>query len=240
MHDEARGEFRTTRWTVVLSVGGGDGAGRAALEELCAAYWYPLYALARRRGFTASDAEDAVQGFFADLLARGDVARADPERGRFRAFLSSAFRNHVSNARARERAEKRGGGRAPLSLDVARAEERYSNASGLALDAEALFDRAWALALLESALARLRADYVARGNEALFDALRPALVEPGDEAPRAELARSLGMTEGALKVAVHRLRARYRDALRSAVRDTLEGEGDVERELAALFAALGG
>ena len=234
-------EFRTTRWTIVLEAGRGAEGGRAALEELCGAYWYPLYALARRRGLAAVDAQDAVQGFFADLLARGDVARADPERGRFRAFLAKAFTNHLANARDRSRAQKRGGGRVALSLDSGTAEERYEQGSGRALDPEALFDRAWALALIEEALARLRAEYARRGRSELFDALRPVLLEPdGAETDRAALARSLALTGGALKVALHRLRGRARDALRAAVRDTVASEEEVEAELARLFAALGG
>jgi len=231
--------FHTTRWSIILRAGREDGTGRAALEELCGAYWYPLYALARRRGVNAVEAEDAVQEFFADLLARGDVARADPARGRFRAYLSTAFRNHLANERNRARAAKRGGGRAPRALDAAGAEVRYTEASGRALGPEELFDRAWALTLLEGALARLRAEYGERGREALFDALRHTLVGEQPEESRASLAERLGMTEGALKVAVHRLRGRYREALLGAVRDTVEREEDVEAELGALFAALG-
>jgi len=233
--------FRTTRWTVVLEAGRGEAGGRAALEELCGTYWYPLYALARRRGFASDGAQDAVQGFFADLLARGDVARADPERGRFRAFLAKAFTNHLANARDAARAQKRGGGRVALPLDGALAEERYEQASGRALDPVALFDRAWALALIEEALAGLRADYARRGRSELFDALRPVLLEPdGGATDRAALARSLALTDGALKVALHRLRGRARDALRAAVRDTVARDEEVETELARLFAALGG
>lgn len=225
---------------MVLDAGRGDAAGRAALEELCGAYWYPLYALARRRGLDANAAEDAVQGLFADLLERGDVERADPERGRFRAFLAVAFRNHLANVRDRERALKRGGGRTPVSLDAAAAEVRYAEASGRALDPEALFDRAWALTLIEGALARLRADYASRGKEALFDALRPTLVEFDPAESRAALAARLELSEGACKVAIHRLRGRYREALLAAVRDTVSEESEVEAELGRLFAALGG
>jgi RNA polymerase sigma factor (sigma-70 family) len=233
-------DFRTTRWTMVLGAGRDDAQGRAALEQLCGTYWYPLYAVARRKRLDAGAAEDAVQAFFADLLARGDVARADPERGRFRAYLCTAFRNHLAGERKRARALKRGGGQALLSLDAAGAEQRYSQASGKALDPEALFDRAWALTLLEGALARVRGDYAGRDQEVLFDALRETLTEPEGGAPRAQLAEELGMTEGALKVAVHRLRGRYREALLAAVRDTVEGEADVQAELGRLFAALGG
>ena len=237
---EADATFRTTRWSVVLEAGGEDAAARVALSELCERYWYPLYALARRRGLDRSGAEDAVQGFFADFLERGDVDRADPSRGRFRAYLATAFRNHLANARARERALKRGGGRALVSLDVLEAEARYEASSGQALRPEALFDRAWALALLDQALEALRADYVRRGRARRFDLLRPCLTADDEAIDRAAVAEELALREGALKVAIHRLRQRYRDAVRQAVRDTVGDEDAVEDELAVLFRALGG
>lgn len=250
--------FHTTRWSVVLRAGVSSGEGRAALEELCRTYWFPLYALARRRGVTPEQAEDAVQSFFADFLARGDVARADRGRGRFRSFLSVAFRNFLSNERERARALKRGGGVRLASLDVSEGERRYVEGSGRALDPEELFDRTWALALLETALGRLRADYARRGQEERFDALRHCLTgeppdgasadttadgaRPDDREPvsgRATLARRVGLTDGALKVAIHRLRERYREAVAGAVRDTVNDDSEVEEELAALFRALG-
>lgn len=232
------GTFRTTRWSIVTGAAEDGERRAAALEELCATYWYPLYALARRRGLPAAGAEDAVQGFFADLLARGDVARADPSRGRFRSFLCTAFRNWSNNERDRANTAKRGGGAVPMSLDDA--ETRYEAASGRALEPDALFDRAWALTMLDVALASLRESYAVRGQEARFDALRGFLTGDEPDAARAQLAASLGMTEGALAVAIHRLRERYRDALTAAVGDTVERDDEVERELGALFAALSG
>lgn len=231
------GVFRTTRWSVVNAAGSNTPARKAALEELCATYWYPLYALARRRGLAASDAEDAVQGFFADLLSRGDVERADPERGRFRSFLGAAFRNFLANERAMRSAQKRGGGAPLVSLDDA--EDRYLAASGRALEPDALFDRAWALTVLDAAVATLRADYVERDQEERFDALRAFITTDGEDTARGEVAERLGLTRGALDVAVHRLRERYREALTASVRDTVESEAEVARELAALLGSLG-
>lgn len=233
--------FRSTRWSIVLQAGGAGGAdARVALETLCGTYWYPLYAFARRRGLGAEESEDGVQGFFADLLARRDLEGLDPTRGRFRAFLLAAFQNFLSVARAREQTLKRGGGRAPLSLDMEGADERYALASGRALEPEALFDRAWALATLDEALARLRAQYDQRGKTDLFAALAHTLTSEEPPDSRAALAGRLGMSEGALKVAVHRLRQRYREELEQTVAGTLEDPAEVRAELARLFEALGG
>lgn len=231
-------DFHTTRWSQVLEAG--QETGRAALGALLDAYWYPLYALGRRSGLAPPDAEDAVQGFLAALLSRGDVARADPARGRFRAWLGTAFRNHLSNLRDAARAQKRGGGREPIALDLSQAEERYVQGSGRALQPEQLFDRAWALTLLERALAALREDYAARGKTDLFEALRPTLMTEEPAPDRAQLAARLGLSEGALKVASHRLRRRYRETLLAAVADTLSDPNEIQDELQALFAALGG
>lgn len=234
-------EFRTTRWSLIRTAAGDPGAsGRAALEDLCRAYWYPLYAFARRRGVEHAAAEDAVQGLFADVLARGDLAQADPERGRFRTWLRTALKNHMANLDDHARALKRGAGEQVLSLDFTGADERYGLASGVALSAEALFDRAWALTLLDSALADLRADYARRDKSAVFDALRPAITAGEEPLNRPEICERMGWTAGALKVAVHRLRERYRESLRKRVADTLEDSADLERELADLFEALGG
>lgn len=233
--------FHTTRWSVVRSAGTRDAAGRASLEVLCRDYWYPLYALARRRGCTREEAEDAIQSLFARLIERDDFASADPDRGRFRAFLSAALRHHLVNEWHKDSAWKRGGAHARVDVDWARAEERY--AAALAVDAspDAAFERDWALAVLDDALRRLRADYVERGSAELFDALAAELGgAPVDPAPsRAEQAAALGMTDGAWKTAVSRARARFGDRLRDAVADTLSDPHDVEAELGRLFDALG-
>lgn len=225
--------FLTTRWSVVLSAG--DPAApqsRAALETLCETYWYPLYAYARRGGRDADAAQDAVQGFFAHLLEKGALGRADPERGRFRAFLLASFRNHASHEAARGRAAKRGGGRVVLSLDP---EERFRLEPAHAATPERLFDRDWAVAVLDAVMARLRASYREKGKEAWFDALKGCLVGDGSYAG---LAERLGTADGALRVAVHRLRARYREELRAVIADTLAEGEDPADEMRALFAAL--
>lgn len=246
MDSTAHGGFRTTRWSLVRSAGTRDEASRASLEELCRDYWYPLYALARRRGCAREEAEDAIQSLFARLIEREDFASADPDRGRFRSFLSAALRHHLANEWHKETAWKRGGAHARVDVDWARADERF--AAALATDAspEAAFERDWALAVLDDALRRLRADYVERDGAALFDALAHELGGAADardpDTPalsRAEQAAALGMSEGAWKTAISRARTRFRDRLRDAVADTLTDPHDVDAELGRLFDALG-
>jgi len=221
--------FRTTRWSVVLAAGGTDG--RRALEELCRDYWYPLYAVARRRGHDAHAAEDRVQAFFAHLLEHEVLAAADPERGRFRTFLRTCFENHMNRERERATAAKRGGGRPAIPLDGA--EERYAREPADATDP---FVRAWALAVLRTSLAALRREYAERGSEEEFDALKETLTAPGE--PYAAIAARLGRSVGAVKVAAHRLRRRYRDAVRAAIAETVANEGEIEEEIGLLFRAL--
>lgn len=232
--------FVTTRWSVVLAAGRGSSPeARAALETLCGAYWYPLYGFARRSGHDAHDAQDAVQGFLARLLEKDAFAAADPERGRFRSFLLASFRNFLRNEAERAAALKRGGGRVQLSLTPADPDSRFDTREPVhGATPERLFERDWSLAVLEQVLVRLRQRYAARGNEALFDAIKDTLT--GHEKPEyLERAAALGMTEGALKVAVHRLRGRYRDALRDEIGQTLAEGEDIDEEIAALFRALG-
>jgi len=227
--------FATTRWSVVLAAG--DGA-VPALEDLCRAYWYPLYAFARRRGWQPEDAKDLVQGFFARLLERDLLGAVDPERGRFRSFLLTCFRNFMINEAERAAAGKRGGDRVVLSLDHDDPEARFALEPSHGATPERIFERDWALALLASVLADLRAGYRERGKENQFDALKEYLAQPGSGSSYAETARTLEMTEGALRVAVHRMRQRYRAALRTAVADTVSEPPEVEEELASLFRAL--
>jgi RNA polymerase sigma-70 factor (ECF subfamily) len=238
--DRADGStFLTTRWSVVLAAGGVPSeTRRAALDELARAYWYPLYAFARRRGLAADVAADRTQGFFALLLEREDVARADPARGRFRAFLLTAFRHHLADERDKERALKRGGGSALLAIDVGDAEARFVREPVDRDTPEAAFERAWVAEVLARAFARLREEQDRIGRAALFDLLRPALAAE-DDAPRfAAVAAELGTTENAVKVAAHRLRKRYGELLRDEIAATVSDPGDpaeVEAELRALF-----
>ena len=234
------GGFRTTHWSVVLSAGdeGAPGA-REALEALCSAYWYPLYAFARHKRYGAEDARDITQGFFASLLERRDLAQLDPRRGRFRSFLLASLEHYIANAEDRSRALKRGGGRTLLSIDLDGASSRYEQTAGRELSPQAVFERAWAVALLEHVLDGLREEYARRDDALLFDTLKGALTAEGDETSRREQAERLGMSEGAVKVAVHRLRARYGTALREAIAGTVATREEVEDEIRALFEALG-
>ncbi len=232
--------FATTRWSVVLAAGESDtDVARDALSRLCESYWYPLYAWLRRRGHDVEEARDLTQGLFAHLLGRGDFRRADPARGRFRSFLLTAARYFVVNRREAERALKRGGGREPLSLDFDAAEGRFRR-EGVETDSpEKLYEAAWARELLDRVMTRLRRDYEARGKRAVFEALEENLAGEAGERTYAEKASELSMTEGAVKVAVHRMRGRFRTLLRSEIAETLDDPSEVEDEIRALFEALG-
>ena len=217
----------------------GDSAGaQAALAKLCAAYWYPLYAFVRRQGLGEHDAQDLTQEFFARLLQKGWLGDVERERGRFRSFLLAAMKHFLANEWDRSRAKKRGGGVATLALDAMSAETRYRHEPADTQTAEKLFDRRWALTLLDQVLARLRAEMLAAGKLADFDALKFCL--SGEKTAYAEVARTLGMSEGAVKVAVHRLRERYRALLRAEIAETVATSDEIDGELRHLLAALSG
>jgi len=231
--------FATTRWSLVAAAG--DPAApdsRQALAELCRAYWYPVYAYVRRRGHDHHAAQDLTQAFFARLLEKNDLAAADRTRGRFRSYLLTACQHFLANEHDRETARKRGGGKAHLPLDFAGADGRYSREPADEATPERVFDRRWALELLDRAVGELRSEYEQSGRAKLFDALKDCLAGKAEVA-YADLARQLGMTEGAVKVAVHRLRQRYRDRLREAIADTVATPEEVDDEIRDLFAALG-
>jgi RNA polymerase sigma-70 factor (ECF subfamily) len=233
--------FPTTRWSRIAAAGGPPSPeGRQALAELCAAYWYPVYALIRRSGHREADALDLTQDYFARLLERPVLAAADPARGRFRAFLRADCGRLLADARRRARARRRGGGLAVLSIDARDAEGRYLREPADAATPERTFDRAWATTTLDAVLARLRREYEGSGRGATFEVLKVALTERARAVPHRVLAERLGTTEGAAQVAVHRLRRRYRDLVREAVAGTVADPADVEDELRDLFAALGG
>jgi RNA polymerase sigma-70 factor (ECF subfamily) len=234
------GRFPTTRWSRVVAAGDGDASGASeALSDLCAAYWFPLYAFVRRKGNDPDRALDLTQGYFARLLEKGLVASADPSRGRFRSFLLADCAHFLAHERERDGAIRRGGGRPILSIDGADAEGRYRLEPSHEQTPERLFDRDWALALLESVLDGLRRDYERTGRGSTFDILKVVLTDGPRSVRQAELARRLGTTEAAAQVAVHRLRSRYRDALRATIAATVADESEVDDELKALFAALG-
>lgn len=236
------GSSQGTLWSVVLAAGSTDSViARPALQQLCSAYWYPLYAFARRQGFNSADAEDLTQGFFAGLIERNGLRGLDRAKGRFRSFLLASLRNHINNAREHNAAQKRGGGRELLSLDAAAAEEKFSLEPRDPADTpERSFDRQWAVTLLDRALVRLRAEFAADGRAAVFDLLQETLAGDRVAGGYAGIGAKLGMTEGAVKVAVHRLRQRYREVIREEVAATTATPADTEAELHELFAALGG
>ncbi|HXT12620.1 MAG TPA: sigma-70 family RNA polymerase sigma factor [Candidatus Angelobacter sp.] len=230
--------FATTHWSVVLAAGN-DAAPKAqdALEKLCRIYWHPLYAYARRRGHSPADAEDLAQGFFAWLLERKWLARADQERGRFRSFLLTSFSNFLANEWDKARAQKRGGGQI-VSLQLEEVEVQYAWESAEHFTAEQSFELRWALALLDEVLRRLEAEFAKDGKTELFEALKPCLLGERSAQPYAALAAKLGMTEGSVKVAVHRLRQRYRQLLRDEIANTVSKPDEVEEEMRYLFAVL--
>lgn len=234
-----RHQFATTRWSVVLAAGDSvaDGSGRA-LEELCAEYWYPLYAYARRRGSGPEDARDLTQAFFAKLLEKRDLRAADPQRGRFRTFLLSSMKNFMAGEWRREHTLKRGGALEILPLDFDSGEEAYRLEPFHQLSPEAIYERRWALGLLERAVADLRSRYEKAGNLELFEALRGFLGSGDDVLPYAELSGRLGQSEGALRTAASRLRSRWRARLRELVAETVAEESDVEDELKSLITSL--
>jgi RNA polymerase sigma-70 factor (ECF subfamily) len=231
-------QFLTTRWTLVVAAR--DRAApeaAAALTDLFRMYWYPLYAYIRRRGHDAGDAEDLTQAFFTRLLEKDVLATVTPARGRFRSFLLTACQNFLANEHERAGAIKRGGGRV-VSLDLASADGRYRLEPDHDETPERLFERRWALALLAGALDRLKGEYECGGKAALFDGLKGQLTGE-QEMAYAAIAGQLGMTEGAVKLAAHRLRKRYAELLRAEIAETVDSPADVEEEVQALFAALG-
>ena len=230
--------FATTHWTVVLAAGQrhtpqADGA----LEELCRTYWFPLYAYVRRRGHAKADAEDLVQAFFARFLEKNYLNGLSAERGRFRAFLLAALKHFLANEWDKAQAQKRGGGAAHLSLDWQTADTKFQVASQTEPSPDKAFDREWALALLAKVIERLQAECAAEGKAALFDQLKTFLMAGGGDSAQAAVAKSLGMEEGAVRVAIHRLRKRYRALLRDEIAHTLSDDAMVDEEMRALFGA---
>lgn len=233
--------FVTTRWSVVLAARGKSSPeSAAALETLCRAYWYPLYAYVRGSGHSPHDAQDLTQEFFARLLAKDYLQAADREKGRFRTFLRVCLKRFLANEWDRQRAAKRGGGERPTSLDAAVAEQRYATELTTGVPPDRLYERQWAMALLEQAMARLRAEYTDTARVAEFEQLKSALTAERGAIPYAELAAALNTSEGAARVAVHRLRKRYRELFRAAVADTVSEPGDVDDEVRHIATVLGG
>ena len=232
-------DFETTHWSIVLAAGSqSTGRSREALATLCETYWYPLYAYLRRQGHNIEDAEDLTQGFFARVLEKGVLQAANPRRGRFRSFLLRSLKNYVANERDRAQAQKRGGVVPPLPLEFETARSRYLREPQDESTPESAFDRRWALTVLDRVRTRLRTDFRQRGKEALFDGLKIYLVGTERQSSCHETAAGLGMSEAAVRVAVHRLRRRFGELLRDEIGQTVTNHQEVEDEIQHLIRAL--
>ena len=237
----AAGLFPSTHWSVVLAAGQHSSTqSLTALETLCRAYWYPLYAFVRHRGHSPEDAQDLVQGFFTRLLEKHDLAAVEPGHGRFRSFLLTALRHFLANEWDRARAAKRGGGERLVPLDEILAENQYSREPVHELTAERLYERSWAWTVLEQVRARLREEFRAADQSARFEVLEKFL--PGEESDLtcAEVGARLGLSEGTVKSEVHRLRQRYRAVLREEIAQTVATPLEVKEEIRHLIAVLSG
>lgn len=231
--------FATTNWSVVLEAGKGDlPRSAAAMEKLCRRYWYPIYAFVRRRGHDRQAAEDLTQAFFAHLLDQETLKKVDSSKGKFRTFLLASLTNFLANEWDKRQSWKRGGRHQTISLDEAGAEELYRHEPVEPATPEKLFDRRWALTLVAEVIARLQEEYTAQKKAPLFAQLEPALT--GELAPgwHAESAALLGMSEGAVRVALHRLRRRFGQLLRQEIAQTVTGPAEVDEEIRQLFSAL--
>ncbi|HBO44330.1 MAG TPA: RNA polymerase subunit sigma-24 [Planctomycetaceae bacterium] len=234
------GRFMTTHWSLVLAAADCEAShGREALASLCQIYWYPLYAFVRRQGHGPQDAQDLTQEFFLRLLEKDYLGDVDRSKGKFRSFLLVAMKHFLSNQWAREKTLKRGGGRAFVPLDAISAEDRYRREPHDDETPERLFERRWALTLLDQVLTRLGEEYATTGRRALFEQLRGCLAGDSASLPYADLAARIGMSEGAVKVAVHRLRRRYRGVLRDEIAKTVAHVAEIDDEIGQLFSALG-
>ena len=231
--------FETTRWTLVLRAGEADQDSGQALSELCTRYWYPVYAFVRRSGNDREAARDLTQAFFATLLEKNYVAAADRERGRFRTFLLASLKHFTANQWNRGNALKRGGGVTHVGIDFVDGEAAYSREFATNNTPEDSYDRSWALHQIDRALERLHSEMQQAGHKKRHERLRGFLTGEGRNVRYREVADELGMSEGAVKVAVHRMRVRFGELLRIEVAQTLEDPADIDEEIRGLFAALG-
>jgi RNA polymerase sigma-70 factor (ECF subfamily) len=232
--------FKTTHWSVVISAGQlASPQAAESLEKLCRAYWFPLYAYVRRRGHTPEDAQDLTQEFFLRLLQKQYLAHADRNKGRFRSFLLTALNHFLTNDWRRAGAVKRGSGQPPIPLEDTTAEDRYALEPLSDLTPQRLYERHWALTLLDHGLARLRDEFAAAGQTRQFDRLKGFLTTQAAESSYAAAAEELGVSTGAVGSAVHRLRHRYRELVREEIAHTVASPAEVEEELRWLFAAVG-
>ena len=231
--------FATTHWSVISAAGKSSSPQqKQALETLCQSYWFPLYAYLRRRGYDTHQAEDLTQAFFAHILEKKDLGTADPKCGKFRSFLLVRLKYFLSDERDRAQAKKRGGGKKVLSLSIQNAEGQYALEPAIQLSPEMLFEKSWALTVLERTMGRLEAEMAEKNKQKLFDFLKVYLTTDNDVIPYQDMAAELKMTEGSVRVAVHRLRRQYRKLLRDEVAQTVGDEDQIDEEMGCLFAAL--
>ncbi len=235
-----RKQFATTNWSLVSAARFDEESqtrARSALEELCRAYWYPLYVFVRSRGYSTHDAQDLTQSFFTQIIERGGFTSADRRLGRFRSYLLGAMKHFLANEWHRAKAKKRGGQVRFIEWDALDLESRYAGSSKQSDDPELLFDREWALETIAGALKALRHEMMKKGKGELFDALKDCLTG-AEESPRRETASHLDMNENAVKVAVHRLRQRYRSLLRATIAETVDNEAELNEEMRYLVTVL--
>jgi RNA polymerase sigma-70 factor (ECF subfamily) len=230
--------FTTTHWSVVLEAQGESPAAREALENLCRTYWRPIFAFLRRQGIPPEEAEDVTQGFFAELLERGSLNAVRREKGRLRSFLLGGVKYFLANQGRRVMAIKRGKGQRLIPLEEFRVDERNEMEPADPVTAEMIYERRWALTVLERVLSRLKDEYHAAGNAGLFDSLKELLPDEPGSPSQAEIAARLGMTENALRQAFYRFRQRYQSLLREEIANTVATPGDIEDELRHLIAVL--
>ena len=236
-HDQPR--FTTTHWTIVLAAGDQSSPDYTrALNVLCETYWYPLYAYLRRRGYDTPQAEDHTQGFFVSLLEGQSIAKADPKQGKFRSFLLASLKNYLADEWGRSKAQKRGGRVNICSLDLGDGEMRYGREPVDGFSAEKLFERSWAQAVLARAMTRLKAEWAAANKHQMFEHLKRYLATEGDSTSYRDAARQVDMTEGAVKVTVHRMRRRYGELVREEIAKTVARAEEIDDELNALYAVL--
>lgn len=232
-------DFATTHWSIVLAAGDLEQRhAHEALSKLCESYWLPLYAYIRRRVADVGEAQDLTQAFFAELLEKNFLGAADPNRGSFRAFLLTAFKHFLSKQWEKSRAQKRGGGQAPLSLDFAVADSTLAIEPAGGLTAEQLYDRQWALTLLDQIMKRLQGEFDQAGSAIRFEVLRVFIIGDHAGVTYADAAERLGMSESAAKQAASRIRRRYRQLLRDEIAQTVASQGEVDDEIRNLFAVL--
>lgn len=240
-NDKSSGRLRfaTTRWSVVLAAGESSSTQqKQALETLCQSYWFPLYAYLRRRGYDNHQAEDLTQAFFAHILERKDLQTADPKYGKFRSFLLVRLKYFLSDERDRAHAKKRGGNKKVISLNIQNAEGQYVLEPSIQLSPDMLFEKSWALTVLERTMDRIESEMAQKNKQKLFEYLKVYLTTDKDVIPYQNMATELNMTEGSIRVAVHRLRRQYRKLLRNEIAQTIGDEDQIDEEMGCLFTAL--